>query len=47
MDKFDNLGDTLANIDWSSKQLKSFKKDFYKVSQLLSFDKLCSRNTLM
>eukprot|EP00347_Sterkiella_histriomuscorum_P006916 403350942 len=28
MNKFDNLGDTLAEVDWQKKSLKTFKKNF-------------------
>lgn len=31
MQKFDNLGSSLANIDWEDLELKPFQKSFYKV----------------
>ena len=32
MDKFDNLGSSLQNIEWDDEELKPFKKNFYKVN---------------
>lgn len=32
--KLDTLGDSLASINWSSRTLKPFKKNFLKVSHI-------------
>ena len=36
MQKFDNLGASLAEIDWEYQALKPFQKSFYKVNSFLS-----------
>ena len=34
MQKFNNLGESLAQIDWDKQTLKNFSRNFYKVTQL-------------
>lgn len=31
MQKFDNLGESLANVNWKDLDLRPFEKNFYKV----------------
>jgi hypothetical protein len=38
MQKFDSLGDSLRSIDWKSQSLKSFARNFYKVTNIIFID---------